>query len=346
MTTMRITHLAAVLLVSSLAAQSYVVSPAAFTDYRGTSNNTFPLWWSNARYQQIHGDLQGTPRVLQGMSFRRSQFSAVARTITVTINLGDSSYAARSTTFASNFTGTPTTVFPTGTVNLPDWTSSSGNIPEPWTAHFPYTTPFPYAATSDLCWEFLVTGNTATSSYPTDAYSNSTTMYAGLSQLGTGCRVGSNTLPFTQTMNVTTSSSTNNLSFGGSVVRGPASTGAVTMVGVVNLDATIPGLCEKLFPLTVWTFGFTLSSSGSGTMPTLVTTHDPNWAGLVVYAQTVALDSGQPGIPVALTNGTAVTLPPFAPGPINICRVYNSSSSSATTGTLGSNYGLITRFTH
>ncbi len=344
---MRTSNLAALLLASSLAAQSYVVSPAAFADYRGTSNNTFPLYWSNARYQQIHGDMQGTPRVFKGMSFRRSQFSRPARTITVAINLGDSSYAARSTTFASNFTTTPTNVFPTGPVNLPDWTNSAGVIPEPWTAHFPYSTPFVYLGLSDLCWEFLVTGNTNTSSsYPTDAYSNSTTMYAGLAQLGTGCIVGSNTLPMTQTMNVTTSTSTNNLSFGGSIARGPASTTAVMMVGIVNLNLSVAGLCEKLYPFQVWSFNISLSSSGSGSMPTLSVPHNPAWAGQHVFAQTVALDTNQPGLPFALSNGTDVNLPPFAPGPINICRVYNSSSSSATTGTLGSNYGLITRFTH
>ncbi len=343
---MRITCLSALLLASSLAAQSYYVSPTEFTNYRGTSNNTFPFNYAAGRYQQIHGDMKGSPKVLQAMTFRRSQFSTPARSILLTINLGDSSYAARSATFASNFTGTPVNVLPQTTVNFPDWTTSSGLVPEPWTTLIPFTTPFPYTGVNDLCWEFLVDGNSTTSSRPTDAYGSSTTMYAALAPLGTGCIVGTNTLPMTQTMNVTVSSSTTNLSFGGSIARGPASAAAVMMVGIVNLDLTIPGLCEKLFPFTVWSFNINLSTSGSGSMTTLSTPHNAAWAGAQVFSQTAALDANQPGLPVALSNGTAVTLPPFPPAPIDVCRIYSSGSSSATSGSLGSNYGLIVRWTH
>ncbi len=343
---MRITLLPALLFVSSLAAQSYTVSPSEFTNYRGNSNNTFPFSYATGRYQQIHGDLKGSPKLLQGMTFRRAQSNTVARSLVLTINLGDSSYAARSSTFASNFTGTPVAVLPQSTVNFPDWSVASGLIPEPFTAVVPFTTPFAYTGVNDFCWEFLIDGNSTTASRPTDAYSNTTTMYAALAPLGTGCIVGTNTLPMTQTMNVTTSTSTTNLSFGGSILRGPASAAAVMMVGVVNLDLTIAGLCEKLFPLTVWSFNINLGTTGSGSMTTLATPHNAAWAGAQVFSQTAALDANQPGLPVALSNGTAVTLPPFAPAPIDVCRIYFSGSSSATTGTLGSNYGLIVRWTH
>lgn len=345
---MRITCLSALLLVSSLAAQSYTVSPAAFTNYRGNTNNTIPFWYAAARYQQIHGDLKGSPKALQGMTFRRAQSATAARSMVLTINLGDSSYAARSTTFASNFTGTPVTVLPQTTVNFPDWTTPSGFVPEPWTTVIPFTTPFPYSGVNDLVWEMLVDGSTTTASRPTDAYSGTTvTMYAALAPLGKGCLVGTNTLPMTQTMNVTTSTTTGNLSFGGSIARGPASAASVMMVGIVNLDLTIPGLCEKLFPLTVWSFNFNLSTSGSGSMTTLTTPHNVAWAGAQVFSQTAALDANQPGLPVALSNGTAVTLPPFAPTPlVEICRIYEGTSSSATVGSITHNYGLVVRWTH
>ncbi len=343
---MRLSQLTSLLLLGSLAAQSYTVSPVEFTNWRGSSNNTYPFWWTGARYQQIHGDMTGTPKVLTGMTFRRSQFSAAARTMTLTINLGNSSYAARSTTFASNFIGTPTTVLPKGPVSFPDWTTSSGNTPEPWTASIVFTTPFVYTGVNDLCWEFLVDGNSTTASYPTDAHGSGSNMYAALVQLGKGCLTGTNTLPMTQTMNVTTNSSTGNLNFGGGIARGPSAAAAVMIVGIVNLDLTIPGLCEKLFPFQHWAFNFNLANSGSGTMTTVSVAHDLNWVGQKLYAQTAALDASQTGIPIALSNGNEITLPPFAPAPLNVCRIYEGTSSSATTGTVGSNYGLIVRWTH
>jgi hypothetical protein len=81
-------------------------------------------------------------------------------------------------------------------------------------------------------------------------------------------------------------------------------------------------------------------------MTTLSTPHNAAWAGAQVFSQTAALDANQPGLPVALSNGTAVTLPPFSPAPIDICRIYLNGSSSGTTGTLASNYGLTVRWTH
>jgi hypothetical protein len=344
---MRLPILAAgLLLAGSLAAQSYTVSPAAYALFEGPSNNTFPLWWTNARYQQIHGDMKGSPKALKGMEFRRSNInSGVARSITVTINVGDSSYAAASSTFASNFIGTPTNVLPKTTISLPNWAGNTDS-PQPWNALFPFTTPFPYTAVNDLVWEFLVEGNTATSVYPADAYSSGDRMNGGRVTLGTGCKVGANTLPMTQTINLYSLKAAATLNFNASIVRGPASASAVLMVGPVNPDLTIPGLCEKLFTISMWDFPITLSASGSGSSALLTIPHNLAWAGLKVFSQTAALDAGQPGIPVALSNGTESTIPAFHPGLIDICRIYNSTSSTALTGSLGLRYGLITRFVH
>ncbi len=331
----------------ALAAQSYTVSPAAYTNLQGPSGNTFPLNYQVGRYQQVHGDLKGTPRVLQGMSLRKSsstQSSMTARTISVTILLCDGNYATVSGTFASNYAGTPVTVKPKGTVNCPDWTFSQGT-PEPWSVVIPFTTPFVYTGVNDLLWEFQVDSNTATSGYYADAASASDTLNASYVQLGTGCKAGTNTQPMTQSMRIYTTATTKLLNFTGSVSYVPPSVPAAILASPVNPNATIPGLCEKVFVISFWSFPATSTTRGTISIPLVSTTHDPNWAGLKLYTQTFVPDASQTGIPLALSNGTEATLPGFA-STFDLARIYYNGSTSATTGSLGKNYGLIVRFTH
>jgi hypothetical protein len=339
--------LVALLLAAALSAQTYVVSPVGYANQAGNSNNTFPLYYQAGRYQQVHADLAGTPRVMLGMSLRKSSTtlsSMTARTISVTVLMCNSSLAAATGTFASNYIGTPTTVLPKTSVNCPDWTFSQGT-PEPWSIVIPFTTPFPYPGVNDLLWEFQIDSNTATGGYYADAASASDTLTATLVPLGVGCRVGSNTRNMTQSMRIYTTASTKLLNLTSSVSAAPPSAPALLIVGPVNPNLTIPGLCEKLFTLPTWQFPMSTNSSGTGTLPLVSATHDPAWAGLKLYCQTFAPDAGQTGIPLAGSNGTEATLPGFAV-PVNVARIYASGSSSATSGTIGRSYGLIVRFTN
>lgn len=347
--TMRNLHalLPALLLGGLLSAQSYTVSPPGYASTSGNSSNTFPLNYPSGRYQQVHGDLKGTPRLLQGLSLRKGSTTSstgTARTVSLTVIAGDSNYALASTTFASNYVGTPVTVKPQGTVNCPDWTTSQGT-PEPWSIVIPFTVPFPYTGVHDLAWEFLLHSNTASGSYFADAASSSDTANAIFTTHGTGCIVGANRSPMTQRLRIYTAAAAKTLNLTGTIAFAPPSVPALTMLSPVNANLTIPGLCEKLYVLPIWQFATVTNSSGSSTLPAVATTHDPNWAGLKLFAQTVAPDVGQTGIPLALTSGLEATLPGFATT-FNVARVYYRGSTTSASGTLQTGYGLITRLTH
>jgi hypothetical protein len=342
--------LTSLLLAGSLAAQNYVVSPLSRTNTPGGQANTIPFWYATSRYQQIHGDLKGTPRVIQGLSLRKgggNQASAVARTNTMTVVMCDSNFAASSTTFAANYTGTPITVLPSTTVNLPDWTTGGGS-PAPWTLHVPFTVPFPYIGQNDLLWEWQVHATTSIAIYSADAYNGSSddVLNATFVTLGSGCTATGAGKPMTQSTRLYSTATTGLLSMQVTTSNAPASVPASVWVGPVNPNLTIPGLCTTLHSTGLWAFSAMSSSTGQVALPLLSTTHDPNWAGLKLYLQTLAIDTGQPGLPFALSQGQEATLPGLGPGPAPIQRIY-ATSDTATTGSKETySYGLVTRFTY
>ncbi len=337
------------LVAGGLAAQNYTVSPASFATKAGSAN-TIPFWSATHRYQQIHGDLKGTPRVIQGVSLRKgggNQTTAGARTNTMTVLMANSSYVNSSTTFAANYAGTPITVVPSTTVNLPDWTQATSS-PEPWTLVVPFTVPFPYTGQQDLLWEFQIHATTSTGYYSADAYSGSAddTRQATFVNLGTGCLATGFSKPMAQSSRMFSTQSTGLLSFTLSTVNAPVNAPSSIWLSPVNPNLTIPGLCEKLFSLGTWAFSLTASSTGTVSLPTVTTQHDANWAGQKLYIQTLSIDLGQTGLPFALSQGQEATLPGFGPGATPIQRIW-ANSDTATTGSKETYpYGLITRFTH
>lgn len=338
------------LLTAGLAAQSYTVSPSAFTNTPGGNSNTIPFWSATHRYQQIHGDMKGTPRVILGMSLRKgtsTSSSGIARTLDVEVSMCNSNFAASSTTFAANYVGTPVVVLPRQTVNLPDWTFSQGT-PEPWSIVIPYTTPWPYTGQNDLLWEWVIHSTTSTGSYFADAYSgsNADRANATIVNLGTGCLATGKTSVMSQTLTCYTTTSNKKLNFGLSGANAPNSVPAAVMVGPVNPNLTVPGLCEKVFVVPLWTLPVTTSASGGISVPLFQADYDPNWAGAKLYVQSVAVDVGQSGLPFALSRGQEATLPVLSPGAYPIQRIW-SNSNTATTGSKETYaYGLVTRFTH
>jgi hypothetical protein len=337
------------LLATGLAAQSYTVSPASYAAKAGVGN-TIPFWSATHRYQQIHGDLKGTPRLIIGLSLRRgpgTQTSAVARQIDVTMLMANSSFANSSTTFASNYIGTPTTVRPRGSLNLPDWTTSQGT-PEPWTIVVPFPAPFPYPAQQDLVWEWQIHGTSSSAYYFADAYNgnNDDILNATFQNLGTGCTATGLTKPMTQSVRLYTAFSTKKLNFQLSTASAPANVAASILLGPVNPNLTVPGLCEKIFAIPLWTLPTTSSATGLVSWPLTSVDHDASWAGLKLYIQTAAVDAGQPGLPFALSQGQEATLPGFAPGSTPIQRIWANSDTAVTGSKETYPYGLITRFTH
>src|SRR5262245_25839521 len=103
--------LALLALAALASAQNFTVSPLTFTNVEGPQANTWP-WVALFRYQQVYTDLVGTPRLIQGLAWRRNQdqysnTSATPRTLDMDVSMCASSHAAWSTTFANNYIGTP-----------------------------------------------------------------------------------------------------------------------------------------------------------------------------------------------------------------------------------------------
>jgi hypothetical protein len=319
-----------------LAAQTRV-SPLGAQAVEGGGTSSIPWVYAAARAQQADGDLIGSPLAITKIAFRRdgttSSTTAVARTIDVTLLMGDTSLASFGTTFASNFLNAPTTVFARRSVNFPDWTTPPTSRPMPFSLTFTLDAPYAHNGQNALLLELRGENSTAAGSYAMDWINGASTAYgAAPSALGTGCTTPNGT--FTHTSTLTASATTANLGFGGS--GAPAATQVYLLLGLVDPNLAVPGLCANLrtdaalaLPLRVSTAG------GSVTTTTLTTPWQPSFAGVRLFTQLAAADGNQPGLPLALSNGLASPLPsgPGLPAPTNQRRIYNLTSVTTPTGT-------------
>jgi hypothetical protein len=344
--------LAGLALAASPAAQSYTVTPAANATKVGTASNTYPLYFQAGRYQQLHGDLKGTPRIMTALSLRKGGYTSssagAARTLTCTLLVSNTNFGLPSTTFSANYDGTPVTAMPRGTVNLPSWSTSQGT-PEPWTVHFPFATPYPHPGQKDFLWELQIHASTSSVPYFADTVGDST-LTSGAA-LGSGCISGGQTNNHRLTGYLSTATHDNSLRLIPNSSYGPATAAIALLAGTVNPNLTVPGLCETLFVVPLWTFSGVTTATGSWLPgPVAVVTHDASWVGVPLYAQLAALDASQSGIPLSMSNGRSIPVPPMnTASPAPLYRIWNASSDVAATGSTDSlwgGYGLITRVTH
>src|SRR5688572_20301176 len=127
-------------------AQSYTVSPTVCAVHEGGQQHSSPFS-STFRYQQAHGDLKGSARVLTGLAWRREgtelrNTQQVARTFDTEMFMGDCTFASLTATFASNYASAPTNVVVRKSLNLPDHVAQPDFQPAPWTIMVALDTPF------------------------------------------------------------------------------------------------------------------------------------------------------------------------------------------------------------
>lgn len=340
----------AILPVAALCAaatgQNFVVSPLSATSAEANSNNTIPWWSPSGRYQQIHGDLRGAPRAFQGIFLRKDAInlaSGVARTVDVELYTCDSSFAGSSTTFASNYIGTPTRVIDRKNINLPDITTSQGS-PEPWNIAFPFDRPGVYTGQNDFLWEVVMYSNTATGTYALDAYSGTDTATGPTLTLGTGCIPFGKTSAMGLSGRITARRSDNTHGVTWSVSRGPNSQAGVLLLGPADPNSPVPGLCVNVRTAPLIDIPIATNTSGGYSLPAIYFGFQAANVGLKLYSQAFVLDPGQSGLPLSGTNGLETTAPDLPPPSDPLQRIY-SNSSSATTGSKETYaYGLVTRF--
>lgn len=339
--------LTALLLVATASGQNFVVSPSFAATAESNSGNTIPWWSASARYQQIHGDLRAMPRVFQGLFLRKdagTSNSAIARTIDTELYLCDSSFAAATTTFASNYIGTPTRVIDRKNVNLPAITSSQGS-PEPWNIAFLFDRPFVYPAQNDLLWEIVIFANTATSVYSLDAYQGSDTLTGPSAILGTGCTPSGKTKPVGLAGNVVARRSDGSHTLRWTLTGGPNTSPGVLLLGPADPNTPVPGLCVNLRTAPLLDAALTTDASGGATVGPFGVAFSAAAVGSLLYVQAFVLDPGLgSGLPLAGSNGLQNTVPDLPAVQEPIQRIY-ATSATATSGSRETySYGLVSRF--
>ncbi|MBI5853572.1 MAG: hypothetical protein HZB39_21395 [Planctomycetes bacterium] len=322
--------LAAILLSSVLAAQGFT-SPAGYTTVEGSSNHDYILFrYNDLRWQQLDATSVGqAPTLIQRISWRRDGTTGadptwIARTIDIGAVLSNSVVpGAISEGYAANYSGTPTNVFISRPVNLPDWTANLGS-PAPFNLSLPLDLPWVYAGLEPFLWELNVTNNTSASDYGNDFQSitgSTATSTAGTS-LGTGCIATGQTAAMSLAGTLKNQVTRFRLAY--TVTRAPASTPVFMNIDFVNSNLPVPGLCANVIAVPTISFGVGISDI-AGAVPELALENIPYSAALIgtaLYSQALAPDFGQPVLPFALSNGRSHVFPNPAATPATVTRVY------------------------
>ena len=342
-----------VLIGQALPAQvTTYIAPFGYQTGEGNSGNTIPWWSGSATYQQVHdaADLAAVfpvpVAIIKGLSFRKDASSSVgltARTMDAQITLGATSVTAStmSGTFANNLGANPTLVLPYTNLSFPALLNVSTPNPQAW--FYPFATPFPYLMTlGNLCWELRIKNSSSNVAGYNDAISSTAVPLFG-SFLGTGClatgqtsssRIGARSLDF----------ATGTLLHALEYAR--ASSPAALCLGASAQVITVPGLCASFQTLPLLTLNGTTDAVGTWNSSVTFGSLLP-YPAAKLFVQFAFLDTG-------LTHGfgvspcSPITLP--APGAGSASRVWATTSGSgqgnetATTGTLGAGYCLVTGF--
>jgi hypothetical protein len=160
---------------------------------------------------------------------------------------------------------------------------------------------------------------------------------------GTGCTTPNGSYELRSS--ITTSRTSNTVSFSWNARFAPSAAASALLIGIVDPDVLLPGLCGRLRTISLLQIGGTSSNIGGFTPSAGSLPFDPSWVGLSLFSQAVSADPTQTGIPVAVSNGLRSRIGDI-PQPVNITRIYASGTPTAATGTVGANYGLVTRYLH
>jgi hypothetical protein len=334
-----------------------VVLPGYFASFEGNSSSSYPFSAAAHRMQQIHNDARGNAMAgVRGWAIRRDGIttlvSGAPRRVDVELAMADGDAANASTTFASNYVNPPTAVFQRKLVNLPDRSPAPGQKPMPWDVVFLFDNQWVYSGTHDLLWEIKVFSNTlsgAGNEYWSDfAPQNAAVIPAMDFPVGSGCLTNaSTTLPMTLEGASRVERATGRLLLGWDGLRAPRNEAlVVVVVGGQGASFPVPGLCGDgrlyVVPLITLPAG-PASSSGSFVPPPGRVPWSPALARADLFAQAAAVDSSQPGLPIAVSNGLRTSMPPGPPPSFLITRVHHFSDANATTG-LVTTGGLVVRF--
>lgn len=164
-------------LAAAAGAQTSYVSPPYHRNHPTNDGSSLPFGADGTsvgetRTQQIHGDLQGNPRTIRGLSLRAWQRNGrregAAQTVDMELFLGDAvPHTAVSDTYAANWVTTPTLAMARRALNLPQRTGEALSLVGPFDVQFPLDAPYVHSGAHPLGWEALCYTRT---SYFTEGY--------------------------------------------------------------------------------------------------------------------------------------------------------------------------------
>jgi hypothetical protein len=312
------------------------------------------------RYQQIHGDMGPTPKLITKLSFRMNggtgSFTGT-RSIDLEMFIGYARpISQKSFVFAQNFVGAPTTAIARKTINMgPQGVCGPG--PNPFTSNMDLVLDalFPYTAISPLIWETVLYSNTVLGTFSAlDADQGSNTTGTA-SPVGAGCTATGRSVPMTHTASYIDCGGILVVNY--QVANGPAGAPALLAIGSSNPNLSIPGLCSNLYTNLILLLPLPVLDPSGAVTPDMTANSSfilPNsLAGATIYTQVHALDPARPD-PIGISNsdGVAGNVPAMNTAKIvDVARVWNNSGgTTATQGYFGVNtsvgFGLVTEFTY
>jgi hypothetical protein len=354
------------LLVALVPAQG-IVSPAHFTHAEGNAPNRYPFGEHPNhvfRYLQVHDDTQGTPRPIRSLAWRRwgapcttGGCTVIYPAYQVTLDAWCSTAATTSATavaqFDANHGGDKVKVIDNKTFNFP--VGAPGQVPQPFAYKITFDVPFIYLAAAPICWEVNVHAKTNTIQlYHSGASGSQSSPQLATAPFGTGCRATGQSVPMSAVGSSTMAwaAGTGNLVVDG--FRAPANGVVILLVGFRNdtfggipLPFLVPGsAAAPSGPCSLYTdVRFTVAgiADSAGTIRTTIpipATLDLN--GARAFEQVISFDPAANPVGLVASNGVVHNF--VAPhGPAPVTRVFLNGSLGAN-GSVGRNYGLVTRF--
>jgi len=329
-------------------------SPAGHLTAEGDGSHDYVLFrFDDVTWQQLDATSVGQPASnIQRIAWRRDAVTGldptwIARTIAIGVYLADAVLpGAISETYAANYRNPPVNVFASRAVSLPDWTQPAVSTPAPWDFVLPLDQPWTYAGIHPFLWELRVTNNTTAREYGNDF--QSIAGWTGATNAGTSNGTGCIATGQTTAMALIASFKNQFVRFraGFTVTRAPANASTFLFLDSTPANLSLPGLCRSLYALP--TVQFALGNSPTGNLREFALDNlqlPASAVGVTLYSQALAIDPGQTGLPLVLSNGRANTFPPAPAIPCPVTRVYgyrvDASSLRAPSVWTG---GIVTRF--
>lgn len=305
------------------------------------STQPFSAGTGGRRFQYIVGDLTSGAQTISTLRLQSdSSTTTVGRSIDMLVLMGHAPVGTAitpSTTYANNYSGTPTTVLDDGSgghalqVSLPTTPNGYDAIP------IPLNHTFAYNGTDELIVDFNTINSTSTGSYSLDVESGTTTPSVGTFSYNglVGCIVPPNTsMQDIFAINPTTSGGMT--SCNQYMDDGPPNSVGILAIGFTDPNSNFGGLlCAPLraSPDIANYFVTTDANGDVGSSSNRIPVAFPDtFAPFTFYTQFVIIDParGAPELGVSLSDAVQWNVTPPAARPRRM--IYSTSSNSSTTG--------------